>query len=99
MLAGISATFSWPGISFTISRRLLGFCTKRVDKDDLRSISTYDMGSTVLNFSTGDWDLIRGLDDNWVKERLNIGEMINTLVCLLFRGWIEIDQGHFDEAI
>ena len=98
MYVGISAAFSWPGISFTIGRKLLEFCKKRTAGDDLKSISAYDMGSTVLNFSTGDWDVIKGLDDNSVEERLNIGEMLNTLVCLLFQGWIKIDQGQFDEA-
>jgi tetratricopeptide (TPR) repeat protein len=98
LLASMSNGFSWPGISFRISRKLLEFPKEKIDKDDLKSMSYYDLGASVLSFVNGDWDTIRWRNDNEVNQLLNAGEFLNTSVCLLLQGWIKIDQGHFDEA-
>jgi tetratricopeptide (TPR) repeat protein len=98
LLASMSNGFSWPGISFRISRKLLEFPKKKIDKDDLKSMSYYDLGASVLSFVEGDWDTIEWRNDNALNQLLNMGEFLNTSVCLLIQGWIKIDQGYFDQA-
>jgi tetratricopeptide (TPR) repeat protein len=93
-----SALFSFTGISFRLSRKVLDSVKDRVFKDDAKILIIYDLLETVHNYLEGNWKEIRNYDDDLVNKNLNLGEIWNVSQHLYWHGFPNIYQGYLDIA-
>ena len=97
MFSACSALFSYTGISFKISRRILDYIKNYVDKEDIKCSLVYNHVELLHNFYAGNW---RGFeyDETLIHRGLNVGEFFYTLVFTLVSGLLKIEQGKFVRA-
>jgi class 3 adenylate cyclase len=99
-LAGLAGLFSWPGISATISRRILTFAKNKIDTDDNESRYTWLVSEACHRIFIDDFDLshIDMASFNTLTEKmLKVGaffEVINSAFCL---GYFFIERGNFEK--
>ena len=96
ILIGASTTFSFGGISFRLSRKILNFGKDRVDKDDIKPFTIYDFSETLHNYLEGNWKAIKAYDDNLADRNLSIGEVYWASQQFYWHGFPKIFQGNFD---
>lgn len=95
---GASALFSFTGISFTLSRKILDSAKDRVLKDDQKIFIIYELLETIHNYLGGNWKTIRNYDDNLVNKNLSIGEIYGASQHVYWHGVPNIYQGSLDIA-
>ncbi len=96
MFVGASTFFSFTGISFTLSRRILNLVKHRVNKDDIRQFTIFDFSKTLHNFLQGNWKAIKLYDDDLVEKNLTMGEIYWASMHLFWHGVPNIYQGCFE---
>jgi class 3 adenylate cyclase/tetratricopeptide (TPR) repeat protein len=98
MMATSSVIFSWPGISFTLSRRVLRFVRNKIDMSDAKSVLMYSCSELVLSFLSGDWlDKIE-CDHNLINWNLRMGEFFTPIAYIWFNNVLYIPQGKFSTS-
>jgi tetratricopeptide (TPR) repeat protein len=98
MFAANSIKFSWPGISFRLSRKILVFCKDKVNKNDAKSVIYYEFAELLYHFLMGDWDKVKEYDDSLVNQSLLTGEVFFSSIYVGFHGEIYCEQGCFHSA-
>jgi class 3 adenylate cyclase/tetratricopeptide (TPR) repeat protein len=98
MQMSASGLFSWTGISFNLSRKILDNSKKAVDKTDIKDLLYYDLFELLYNFFTGNWESIKKYDQNLLDCNLRIGEFWHVSTYIIFHGFASIDQGAFQES-
>jgi len=93
-----SGLFSWTGISFKISKKILDYTKDVNDKNDIKDLLYYNLFELLYNFFTGNWREIKEYDENLVELNLRIGASWHLLTYIAFHGFTRIDQGAFKEA-
>jgi len=93
-----STLFSFSGISFGLSRRILDFVKNRICRDDLRNYTIYDLCETIHNFLEGNWKEIRNYDDDLIKRNCDIGEIWDATQLLYWHALPCIYQGSLEIA-
>jgi tetratricopeptide (TPR) repeat protein len=93
-----STLFSFSGISFGLSRRILDFVKNRICKDDLRNYTIYDLCETIHNFLEGNWKEIRNYDDDLIKRNCDIGDFWDATQLLYWHALPCIHQGSLEIA-
>jgi len=96
MFVGASTSFSFPGISFRLSRKILDLVKNRVDKKDIKSFIIYNFSETLHNYLEGNWKTIEAFDEVLVDKNLSIGEIYWASQHFFWHGWLLIYQGHLD---
>jgi len=94
-LFGGSNSFSLPGISFTLSNKILDFAEGFVDKKNPIELFCLKQTRTVHNFLSGKWDDIEAPDEILIEESLKVGRYGEVCVYLFFYGLTVIYQGEF----
>jgi tetratricopeptide (TPR) repeat protein len=74
MFVGASTFFSFTGISFRLSRKILDLVKDKIDKNDIKSFTIYDFSETLHNYFEGNWNVIKEYDEDLVERNLSIGE-------------------------
>ncbi len=74
VFTGASPLFSFTGLSFGLSRKVLTYAKAIIDPDNQRSRILYDFAETIHHYTRGNWKKISAVDDRLVAENLNIGE-------------------------
>jgi len=74
MFVGASTFFSFTGISFRLSRKILDLVKDKIDKNDIKSFTIYDFSETLHNYFEGNWNAIKEYDEDLVERNLSIGE-------------------------
>jgi class 3 adenylate cyclase/tetratricopeptide (TPR) repeat protein len=97
MFAGASSLFSFSGISFRLSRRILDLVRDRVDRADIKSFIIYDFSETLHNYLKGNWKTIKDVDDDLVDKNLSIGEIYWASQHIHWHGLPKIYQGSIDK--
>jgi tetratricopeptide (TPR) repeat protein len=95
IFAGASALFSFTGISFGLSRRILDSARQREFVYDVKMLIMNDLLNTVHNFLKGNWSAIKGYDDDLVNKSLEIGEIYDAVQHMYWHGFVCIYQGNF----
>ena len=93
-----SGLFSWSGISFRLSRKILEYCKNIVRQDDVRQKLYYDLFELMHNCLEGHWSDVKDYDEQLLTANLELGESWHVQNYLLFHGLIRIDRGCFQEA-
>ncbi len=98
LFAGVSALFSFGGISFKLSRKILDVIRDKVEKGDVRDYTIFELCETVYNFLKGNWEELRDYDDDLVDRNCKIGEIWDASTHLYWHALGNIWQGSFDKA-
>ena len=93
-----SGLFSWSGISFRISKKILLYSKDIVDKNSIKDLLYYQLFEVMYNFFSGNWRETKKYDENLVDLNLKVGEMWHSITYVTLHGLIKIDQGAFTEA-
>ena len=97
-LSGSSCLFSMTGLSFNISRKILDYLKKSINKhDDKISIYAYKAAEIIHNCLSGNWH--EDLEDNLIEDALKAGDMAPASVILLYLGYIKIEMGDYENCI
>jgi tetratricopeptide (TPR) repeat protein len=96
--AGISAIFSFTGLSFGWSRKILDLAKHRVFSDSVKMLIMYDLLDTVHQFLKGNWKAIKNCSDDFINSSLNNGELYDAALNLYWHGFSLVYQGSFDRA-
>jgi len=96
-----SVLFSFTGISFKLSRKILDCVKHKVSEIDTKSFITYELLETVHNYFQGNWEAIKAYDDDLVNKNLSLGEIYSASHHLFWHGLPSIYQGslHIGESI
>jgi class 3 adenylate cyclase/tetratricopeptide (TPR) repeat protein len=98
VFTGYSAIFSWPGISFTLSRKILEFVKDKLEPNDTKALICYRFCELIHHFFKGDWNLIPKCDERLVEQSLKIGEFFFTTTYLDVLCHLHIERGNLDVA-
>jgi serine/threonine protein kinase/tetratricopeptide (TPR) repeat protein len=98
ILAGYAAIFAWPGMSFTLSRKVLQVVEPRLRPDHLKPWIYFRFSEIIHHFFTGGWDRIPPCDDELVVRSLKIGEFFYTTTYLDMLCHFNIERGRLDLA-
>ncbi|NIS16827.1 MAG: AAA family ATPase, partial [Phycisphaerae bacterium] len=64
MWISASGLFSWTGISFKLSKKILDYAKTAIDKSDIKQIFYYDLFELLHNCYTGNWFNVKEYDEN-----------------------------------
>jgi predicted ATPase len=93
-----SGLFSWTGISFKLSKKMLDYNKSNINKNDIKEVLYYDLFELLYQSFVGNWLDVKEYDQNLVELNLRIGEFWHVSTYLLFHGYINICQGAFEKA-
>lgn len=93
-----SALFSFSGILYGLSRRILDSVKTKISKDNAKIYINYDFLETIHNYFQGNWKEIREYDQDLVKRNINIGEIWDASQYLFWHCAPKIYQGSFETA-
>ena len=96
--SGTAGAFSFGGLSFRISKKLLDISRDAIDQNDVFCLMAFKLGQTVLKHSSGDFSYIRTFEKTIVDEALKKGELWNTTIYLWNFICGKIYVGLFSEA-
>ena len=98
IFAGASSLFSFTGISFKLSRRVLDLVREKVDRNDARSFIIYDFSETLHHYLQGSWKEIKDHDEALFDQNMSIGEIYWSSQHLHWHCLPKIYQGDFETA-
>ena len=93
---GASALFSFTGISFGLSRKILDAAKEKLSGEDAKIVIWNDLLNTIHNYLKGNWKAIKGYDDDLVNKSLESGEIYDAVQHMYWHGFVCIYQGAFD---
>ncbi len=98
MWMSASGLFSWMGISFKLSKKIIDYAKEAIAKEDIKQNLYYDLFELLYKSPTGNWVNVKEYDENLVAFNLRIGEFWHVSTYLVYHGLIKIYQGAFSEA-
>jgi tetratricopeptide (TPR) repeat protein len=98
LFAGVSALFSFGGISFKLSRKILDVIRDNVQKGDVRDFTMFELCETFYDYLKGNWEGLRDQDDGLVDMNCKIGEIWDASIHLYWHAIGNICQGSFGKA-
>jgi class 3 adenylate cyclase len=96
--SGASALFSWTGISFRLSRKILDHVKGLINKNDSKEVLNYRLFQLYHDFFTGQWSGYEEMDEPLLGLNLKVGQTWQVSTFIFFLCSIRIEQGHFREA-
>jgi tetratricopeptide (TPR) repeat protein len=96
IFVGVSTLFSFTGISFRLSRKVLDSAKNWFPRDNPKIRISYDLMETIHNYLEGNWKEISKYDGDLVDENLSIGEFYSASQHLFWHGLPNIYQGCFE---
>jgi len=96
LFVSASPLFSFSGISFRLSRRLLDNVKHRISIEDVRTSTTFELCETMHNFLEGNWNDIGHFKEDLIKKSCDIGEIWEATQILYWHGLPSIYKGSFD---
>ncbi len=93
LFVGASSLFSFSGLSFRISRKILTVFAPKIAREDIKSFIIYDFSETLHNFLSGDWTAIKNFDEDLVRKNMDIGEVYWASLHLHWHAIHKLHQG------
>jgi len=98
LYAGASALFSYGGISFKLSKKILEHAENIINKEDFSDQLSYDLWGLIHNFYSGNWHEVKEYDEKLVDLNLRIGQIFPASTYITVHGLMKIEQGAFSET-
>ena len=96
--SGASVLFSWTGISFTLSKKILEHVEGLINEKDIREVLIHNLYELFHDFLSGNWLNGKQYEENITDLNLKIGQIWQVSSYIFFHCCIKIDQGLFREA-
>jgi len=96
---GISTIFSFTGLSFNLSNRLLEVSRNYRVAEDIGTRMHHICMGNITYHCQGSWENIKGLDENQFNASLRIGDFFHPTAILWFYGLVKGEQGEFDHLM
>jgi class 3 adenylate cyclase/tetratricopeptide (TPR) repeat protein len=96
LFVGASTLFSFTGISFMLSRKILDLVKDKADQNNVKAFIIYDFSETMHEYFKGNWKAIKSFDGDLVSKNLSKGELYWTSQHLFWHGCPKHYQGCFD---
>jgi class 3 adenylate cyclase len=96
--ASFSGVFSFSGIFFNLSGKILDNAEALIDKENVREYFVYSQRHLLYNYFLGKWNEIHEYDENLVNLNLEKGEIWEVSNYITFYAFLRIDQGQFSET-
>jgi class 3 adenylate cyclase/tetratricopeptide (TPR) repeat protein len=93
-----SIIFSFTGISFKISKKILDHAKNFINKNDLKSLLCFKYTEIMHNYLSGNWRNQPEYDEHVVDRKLSVGDVFHTGGYTFFSGFLKIEQGNFNDA-
>lgn len=93
-----STLFSFSGVSFKISKKLLEYPQEYIASGERRAFIDYKFGQLLHGILSGDWSEELVYNDEVVEGLLKLGELWTAIVYLLWNGKFLIERGKFAGA-
>lgn len=93
-----SGLFSWSGVSFALSRKILERTRRLLNEADPNQAFYYEFFSLAHHSLSGRWAEIHAYDQPGVDANLTTGHHWHVLNYLLLYGSVKIEQGDFREV-
>jgi len=93
IFVGASALFSFSGILFRFSRKVLDSARGKIRKNDLKLSINYNFVETVHNYLSGNWRGIGDYDESLVNRNLKFGQIWDVSQYLYWHGLSNIYRG------
>jgi len=97
-LSILSVMFSYFGISFKLSRKVLDFLKDKIDRENVNYYIYYEFAERMHNYLEGNWDEV-GYDDESIKSYLKISQFNYFGYYINLYSYIVCERGNFSEAI
>jgi len=98
MWVSASGLFSWTGISFKLSKRIVEYAKQVAQEDDIKQEFYCNLFELLYNFFAGNWKDIKAYDERLIEPNLRIGEYWHVSTYIDVHGLIQIEQGAFGEV-
>ena len=98
ILVESSCLFSFTGLSFRLSRKILRTAQKAIDRKETKLQMLYGFIKTVNDYLVGDWDQLEAYDLELVKGSLGYGEIFIASQYLYWHGCPQIYMGNLERA-
>jgi tetratricopeptide (TPR) repeat protein len=95
---GASALFTFSGVSFGLSRKILNSAKQEVQESDPKRSILYEYLDLWLNYFEGNWSNIRNWVEDLANKNLRIGEIFSAAQYLYWYGLLSIYRGSPDFA-
>ena len=96
VFVGASTFFSFTGISFGLSGKIIEFSKDKVDRNDMKSVTIYDFSETLHNYLKGNWKQIEEYDEDLVRKNLSIGDLYWASQHFFWHALPKLFQGEFE---
>ncbi len=93
LYVGASSLFSFSGLSFRLSRKILDAVVEKIPRKDVKAFILYDFAETLHHYLAGNWQSVKRFNEGLVKENLNIGEIYWASLHLHWHGIHQLHQG------
>ncbi|MGD2187574.1 MAG: hypothetical protein PVI71_15695, partial [Desulfobacterales bacterium] len=98
MWISASGLFSWTGISFKLSKKILDYATEIIAQDKIKQVFYYSLFELLHNCYTGNWSAVKKYDENLVTLNLKMGEYWHVSTYIVHYGLLNIERGALREA-
>ena len=98
LFVGASALFSFTGLSFRLSSRILDFAKDKIDNSKARQLITYDLLAITHHTLEGNWENVRPYDEALVDRNIEKGEIWLASQYIYWNGNHTICRGHIKTA-
>lgn len=95
---GVSGLFTFSGISFKLSRKILDSAKHKVQENDPKRSIVYEYLELILYSLEGNWKKIGDWVDDLANKNLRIGEIFSAVQYLYWYGLLNIYRGSSDVA-
>jgi len=97
--SGASTLFSWTGISFTLSRKILEHVENLINREAPGELLDYKLYGLYYDYFVGNWRKYSDADQEALLDHnLKMGKFWQVSTYLFFITSIRIDQGLFEDA-
>ena len=97
LLCGYSTAFSYGGISFGLSRKILEVVKEKLNRNDAQSKILYELCSVMYSFLSGDFEILEEYDNDLVNQSLKTVNMF-TPNYISFYIILKLERGYFTET-
>lgn len=98
LFVGASSLFSFSGLSFRLSQRILAAVVDKIARKDVKAFTLCDFTETLHHYLAGNWLAVKPFDEDLVKENLDIGEVYFASLHLHWHGIHQLHQGNLAVA-
>ncbi len=99
ILSMSSAAFSYGGVSFRFSKKILEFIRPWIDASDAKTALYFKVPEVIHNTFSGRWADLEEYDHHLVEQNLRIGELFYTSGYILIHGYTQIARGKFEASL